>query len=115
MRGAKHKFYRKTKPLSKSLEDFLFTERQVSENPRKLVGFVAVQIFHYGKEPHQIIKYDTAHGIYNAHKYYQSLDEKEEFPEEQITDTLFEAAKKDILENWEKYKDFYVGKWLERQ
>lgn len=34
MRGAKYSFFRKIKPLSTSLEDFLFTERQIGENPR---------------------------------------------------------------------------------
>ena len=112
MGGAKYSFFRKIKPLGTSLEDFLVTERQISENPRKLAGFVALQVFHHGENIHEIVKHDTAHGIYNIHKYYQRLEGKEEFQDEQITDTLFETAKKDILDNWKKYKENYVRKWL---
>lgn len=105
------KSFRKTKLLGNSFRDFIMTERQISLEPRALARFSVIQLLHTDEGICEVIKHDTAHGIYHIHRFYEGKDDKTEFPEERIDQGLFLRAKSDILENWKEYRDKFVRKW----
>lgn len=101
------------KPLDGSIDSLMLTKQQldVSGQHPKLVGFTVTQML-FWKGRHPIIRYDCAHGYLDEHRFYRDLHDRTEHPEKKASPELYQECKKDILQNWAKYRDLYIQKWL---
>ena len=108
------KFFRKKRPLGNGEEDYILTEAVIGSGKR-LLNFVAIQLYRPQERDYQIKKHDFSHGIYNVHKYYERLDSREEIPEERLTMDLFKRCKMDIVENWFDCRERYRKKYILRR
>ncbi len=106
------KSFRRTKTLGNEGTDIIMTERLVDVERRKMTNFTVLQLFDNNGEILEIKKHDFSHTGYNAHKFYEKRTDRTEYPEQLLTDMLYEDCKKDILKNWKEYRDRYVKKYL---
>ena len=106
--------YEKKKPFGNSTEDFLVTTLDFVEETKKIHAFSVLLVSYYGENVYEIIKYDTAHGYCHVHRFYKILNHEGERIDRGISAETFYQCRKDIKENWEKYKKAYFDKWLKR-
>jgi hypothetical protein len=101
----------KKKPLSSFLEDFTITTLDFDKNSKKILSFCVLQTYCPKETSYEIVKFDTTHGFCHAHKFYKQLDHRgiEILNTGDLRD-MFYACKKDIDDNWKKYKRWYVEK-----
>lgn len=105
--------FKKKKPLNNNLEDFIITQIDFDTKLKKTIGFSAIQIYAKEEQIHEIIRFDTAHGYCHAHRFYSQLKAlPEKLPNIDISQKGFDACREDIKNNWEKYKQKYIEKWL---
>ena len=104
--------FEKKKPLDSSLEDFIITNVDFDDETKKMVAFSVLQIFYSGEHAHEIIKYDTAHGFCHEHRCYKFLNDKSgRRLDKPISPVSFNECRKDIAENWKKYKSAFMRNW----
>lgn len=107
--------YEKKKPLDDSLDDFIITNVDWEEKPKRLVSFCIIQVYCPGERVYPVIKFDSAHGHCHVHRYYRELDAEGDEIDKKISPETFDEFRKDVQENWKKYKRLYVEKWLSDQ
>ena len=98
--------YSKRRNLGRSKEDFAWTTFNYDLVSKELVAFSVVQIY----VDEEVIKYDTAHGGAHVHKYYLKKSVIEELFSLEINSSSYRICLSDILNNWQKYKEFYLKK-----
>ena len=100
--------------LGRDFTDFLIIVLDFDYSKRKkLQGFCLTQIFYFEEKSIEIIKYDTAHNICHAHRYYRNKkDSKEILENKEINQETLIELKNDLINNWRKYKKLYLKKWL---
>jgi hypothetical protein len=105
------KHFEKKEPLGESLDDFLISVLEFEG--KRLVSFKVLQIQYSGEEVHEILKYDTSHGYCHVHRYYKRLNASgEPLSGKEVSQASFEECRADIKKNWQKYKAWYLNKWL---
>lgn len=105
--------YEKKKPLSTSLNDFIFTRIEFDKDSKKLISFCILQVYYKEENTYEIIRFDTAHGDCHVHRHYQKQDPKgEKMLNNEISQENFNECKEDIKGNWKRYKRAYKEKWL---
>ena len=107
--------HKNKKSLDGSSQDFLITTINYDDETKLIMAFSALQIFEENKENHQIIKYDTAHEIVHAHQYFTHNKIMKILPDYKINIKDYELCKRDIKENWQKYKLLYIRNHLKRR
>ncbi len=104
--------YKKTLPLPGTTHDFMYREHQLTDDDRQIVGFVVIQLLDWDGTTHEVVKHDCAHGKYHVHRYYEGPHSKVIALDDPISNELFLAAKRDVLENWQTYRERYIQKYL---
>jgi len=106
--------FEKASPLDKSLKDFLITSVDIEENTKKLISFCVLQVYYKGEEVHEIIRFDSAHGKFHVHKFFKIPMRKEGLNEE-ISTKSFYKCRKNIKQNWKKYRKLYDKKLMQEK
>lgn len=96
----------KKKALGKNPEDIIITSLDFNSESKKIVSFCVIQVHFSGELKHEIIKYDCAHGYCHVHRYYWASTKRERLAEELSKDS-FDKFRRDIEENWQRYKSLY--------
>lgn len=105
-------YHRKNKLLPNTTHDWIRTEVQLTPDRKTIVGFVVLQVYEIEDTMHEIVKHDCAHGKYHVHRYYEGPHAKVVMSEEPISDSLYQLAKRNILENGLIYRERFVRKYL---
>jgi hypothetical protein len=104
--------FEKRDGLDSSLMDIILRTFDFDSEKKEIVSFCVVQLFIDGAESHEIIKYDTAHGVCHVHRLYRGSNSKELLFNRNISIETLMWCKKDILEKWRKYKRWFVERRL---
>lgn len=101
------------KALGGGSTDFLKTRVQleVSGVVPQLIDFTVSQL-HKLEKTREIIRFDCSHGFLNVHRFYRSKTDRTDYPEQKPSTALYEECKKDILQNWQKYREYFMAKWF---
>lgn len=99
------------KALDAELTSFILTKAIVDMQPPKprMIDFSVSQLLELEK-PYSVIRFDCAHGFLNVHRYYRSIHDRTDYPEQKPSMLLFHDCRRDILQNWPKYLDLYLKK-----
>jgi hypothetical protein len=108
--------HHKKKPLDKELATFLLTTvyLDISKQRPELVNFSVSQLMDSnGIRP--VIRFDCSHGFLNVHRYYRSLHDRTDYPDEKPSAELYEQCKKEIYQNWKKYRELFLRRQNEKE
>jgi hypothetical protein len=101
-------FFEKKKWLSP--EDEILTKTEFEEKTKKIISFCVLQVSLIENKTYEIIKFDTAHGFVHVHRFYQRLNHEGEALQKEISPQTLEECKKDIKDNWRKYRQWHLSK-----
>ena len=101
--------------LNQEGTDFILVTVNFDEETKQVIAFSVAQFFKENDRMHEIIRYDTAHGTLHAHLYYNLKIKKKIFPELLIESKSYYFCRKDIKENWQKYKILYIRNHLKQR
>jgi len=105
--------YTKQKLLDEDVNCILCTEADYIPKEKRLLNFSAVLLLSRGEENYEIIRYDTAHGRCHVHRFYIELGHKGDLLlDNRVDDKSFREFRMDIAENYKKYVEAYIRKWL---
>lgn len=105
-------YWKKLNRLPGALYDHIYTEVQYDSHSKKIVNFTVIQLIEYAEQTYEVKKHDCAHGKYHVHHYFEGPRVKATETTEPITSALYWQAKRDILENWQNYRERYIRKYL---
>ncbi|MBI4052950.1 MAG: hypothetical protein HY394_02845 [Candidatus Diapherotrites archaeon] len=92
-----------------SEKDAIFYSFDFDTEAKELVRFCAIQLLEMRGKTHEVIKFDAAHGKCHVHRYCKFAEHKETIGMKISPETL-KICRKDIAENWQKYKGWYLKK-----
>ena len=101
-------FFKKKKWLSPN--DYILAKVEFEEKTKKIISFCVLLVCSSEGKSFEAIKYDAAHGFVHVHRFYQMLDQEGENLYKDISSETVEEFKKDILNNWQKYRAWYLSK-----
>ncbi|MDD5163154.1 MAG: hypothetical protein PHD95_03020 [Candidatus ainarchaeum sp.] len=93
-----------------SSKDYVLVTIDFDAETKKVICFCVAQICLLGGKEHEVIKFDSAHGVVHAHRYYQRAKHAGENLNSEISSETAKEFKREIITNWQKYKQWFLSK-----
>ncbi|MDD5148726.1 MAG: hypothetical protein PHH08_04650 [Candidatus ainarchaeum sp.] len=93
-----------------SPSDYVLVIVDFDNESKKVIGFCVAQVYVFGETEREVIRFDSAHDFVHVHRYYQRAKHEGEALQREISSETAKEFKRQILNDWQKYKQWFLLK-----